>query len=311
MNDRLTRILSARATRTESQGRQVVAASEFRHSLSKQDGAAFPPERNRYHLFVSHACPFSHYVLIARALKRLQGVVSMSRVAPHQDERGWRFDPPDPVSQAETLADIYWRADPAYSGKVTVPVLWDKHSGTIVSNDSGDIFRMLDAAFKGLTRGVPRLRPPELAEEIDMVSAFIRESVNHSVYRAGFAAGQWEYDRAVAELFEALDILEATFPDEDWLLGSQLTEVDARLFVTLIRFDAVYYTHFKCNWRHAYEYPRLWSFARRFYSLPGIAETVCMDDIVSHYYLSHRAINPAGVVPKGPDVIGRLSLSAY
>ncbi|EPC03067.1 hypothetical protein L861_22420 [Litchfieldella anticariensis FP35 = DSM 16096] len=309
MSERLLRVIEEGSVQLES--RDHMAESEFRHMISDDGIDEFVPEKGRYHLFVSYACPFSHYVLLGRALKRLQNIVSVSRVAPLLGARGWRFDPPDPVSRADTLADIYQQTRPQYEGRITVPVLWDKKTSQIVSNDSTDIFLMLDSAFVRLAPATPRLYPEDLAKSLGKVSAFIREYINHGVYQAGFASDQQRYDRAVASLFEALDILEATFPDDDWLFGDRLTEVDIRLFVTLIRFDAVYHTHFKCNWRHAYDYPRLWAFARRFYSLPGVSETVHMKEILNHYYASQQTINPVGIVPRGPDIIGRLSLSAY
>lgn len=309
MSERLLRVIEEGSVQPEPHGR--IAESEFRHMISEDDVDGFVPEKGRYHLFVSYACPFSHYVLLGRALKRLQSIVSVSRVASFLGARGWRFDSPDPVSRADTLAAIYHQTRPKYEGRITVPVLWDKKTRQIVSNDSTDIFLMLDSAFERLVPATPRLYPEDLAKPLGKVSAFIREHINHGVYKAGFATDQQSYDRAVTSLFEALGILEVTFPDDDWLFGDRLTEADIRLFVTLIRFDAVYHTHFKCNWRHAYDYPRLWAFARLFYSLPGISETVHMKEILNHYYASHQTINPVGIVPRGPDVIGRLSLSAY
>lgn len=238
--------------------------------------------------------------MIFRVLKKLEDVISISYLEPAMLENGWTFREPDPLTGARYLYEVYQRADPRYTGRATVPVLWDKRTGTIVNNESSDIVRMLNSEFNAFTDDRTDYYPAELAAEIDALNARIYETVNNGVYRAGFAARQEAYESAVRTLFESLDWLEALLSRQRYLLGDRLTEADWRLFPTLVRFDAVYYGHFKCNLRHVYEYPALWAYTRELYQIPGIAATVAIDEYKAHYYGSHRHINPSGIVPLGP-----------
>ena len=294
-------------------GRFVRSASAFRNWVTP-DGAAgprgtggFAAEPGRYHLYVSLACPWAHRTLIFRKLKKLEDYISVSVVHWLMLEHGWTFAPgegvvPDPINDARYLHQVYTAADPRYSGRVTVPVLWDRKNGSIVNNESAEIIRMLNSAFDALP-GVPPLDfyPAGLREEIDALNARIYETVNNGVYRAGFATTQQAYEEAVAPLFETLDWLDRRLADRTWLTGDAITEADWRLFTTLVRFDAVYYSHFKCNLRRIVDYPHLWRYAQDLYRQPGIAETINFAHIKGHYYGSHRTINPTGIVPAGPS----------
>ena len=292
-------------------GRFVRAPTRFRNWVTP-DGSpgpsgegGFPAESGRYHLYVSLACPWAHRTVIFRKLKGLEDAISLSVVEPLLGSEGWVFGSgpgtvPDFVNRKERLAEIYLLADPRYSGRVTVPVLWDKRRATIVNNESAEIIRMLDSAFDAFTAARPRYRPPELRDEIDRVNDFVYENVNNGVYRAGFARSQEAYEEAFLALFAALDELEARLSGSRYLVGSKLTEADWRLFTTLVRFDAVYYGHFKCNLRRIVDYPNLSNYLRDLYQVPGVAETVSIDHIKRHYYGSHRHINPSGIVPLGP-----------
>ncbi|HET6628195.1 MAG TPA: glutathione S-transferase family protein [Woeseiaceae bacterium] len=294
-------------------GRFVRSASAFRNWVTP-DGAAgpsgkggFAAEPGRYHLYVSLACPWAHRTLIFRKLKNLEDRISVSVVHWLMLEDGWTFAPgdgviPDPVNGARYLHEVYTAADPDYSGRVTVPALWDKETGTIVNNESAEIMRMLNSAFDRLG-GVPPLDfyPAPLREEIDALNARIYETVNNGVYRAGFATTQQAYQEAVAPLFETLDWLDRRLAGQRYLTGGAITEADWRLFTTLVRFDAVYYSHFKCNVRRINDYPHLWPYAEDLYRQPGIADTVNFAHIKGHYYGSHRTINPSGIVPVGPS----------
>lgn len=262
-------------------------------------------EADRYHLYVSLACPWAHRTLIMRALKGLTEVVSVSVVNWLMLDRGWTFDPgsgvvADPVMGAEALYELYVAADPTYTGRVTVPVLWDKALGTIVSNESAEILRMLNSAFQGLGADGTDYYPAACRPEIDEVNARIYDTLSNGVYKAGFATGQSAYEEAVAPLFETLDWLENRLRARRWLVGDALTEADIRLFTTLIRFDAVYVGHFKTNLKRIADYPALSGFVREVYQLPGIADTVDFRHIKGHYYQSHPTINPTGIVPMGP-----------
>jgi glutathionyl-hydroquinone reductase len=299
-------------------GRFERSKSQFRDWVTRDGQPAegrergFKAEPGRYHLYVSYACPWAHRTLILRKLKKLEDVISYSVVHHFMGENGWTFRKEDGATGDDLygldfLHQIYTKADPHYSGRVTVPVLWDRISRRIVSNDSLGIARMLESAFDGFGSSEPRLRPRDLVTEIDVLGGFIGERLNLGVYRAGFAIDQKSYDQAVASLFEALDVLEDRTYQGQWLLGERMTEVDIRLFVTLIRFDLIYHTHFKCNWRHAYEYPRLWSIVRRLYAIKAVAETTRFDEMLAHYYRSHKELNPRAIVPRGPDVLGRLT----
>jgi glutathionyl-hydroquinone reductase len=294
-------------------GRFERKASAFRNWVTP-DGAAgptgvggFPAEGGRYHLYVSLACPWAHRTLIMRRLKGLESAVSLSVVHWLMRERGWTFTPGpcvtgDPINGAEALSQIYVAVDRHYTGRVTVPVLWDKARRTIVSNESAEIIRMLNNAFDGIGAAPGDYYPVPLRAEIDALNERIYREVNNGVYRAGFATTQAAYEEAVMTLFEALDWLEARLSASRFLLGDRLTEADIRLFTTLVRFDAVYHGHFKCNLRRIADYPALSRFTRDIYNLPSVAETVNFDHIKRHYYESHTTINPSGVVPLGPVI---------
>lgn len=273
-------------------------ATQFRNALSAE--GPFKPEAGRYHLYVSWACPWAHRTLIYRKLKGLEQAIGVTYVEPLMLEDGWTLaEGADSVNGARFLWQIYGRADPHYTGRVTVPVLWDRERNAIVNNESAEIIRMLDAWPDA--RG-PLLRPPELAAEIDALNDMIYPAINNGVYRAGFATSQAAYDEAFDQLFATLDALELRLKDRAFLLAESPTEADWRLFTTLIRFDAVYVGHFKCNRRRIADYPELWDYTRALYQAPGIAETVRFDQIKTHYYGSHRTINPTGIIPKGPDL---------
>jgi len=282
-------------------GRFVRHDSSFREQVSSGAGAEFPFEPGRYHLYVSYACPWAHRTLIVRALKQLEQVIDVSVVHWLMGDRGWVFsdDFPDHVNQHNCLYQLYTRAKPDYTGRVTVPVLWDKQRGRIVNNESAEIIRMLNSEFGGAELD---LYPEGLRGEIDEINAWVYSDVNNGVYASGFATTQEAYEEAVQKLFRALDRLEARLATREFLVGEQLTEADVRLFTTLVRFDSVYVGHFKCNRRRLVDYPRLWAFTRRLIALPGVAATVHLDHIKRHYYQSHPSINPSGVVPVGPDI---------
>lgn len=277
------------------------------------DGSAGPTgtggyaaESGRYHLYVSHACPWAHRTLIFRALKGLKPHIGLSVVHPDMLDEGWTFATDFPGTTGDTLfdlpflRDLYTRAAPDVSGRVTVPVLWDRRLNTIVSNESSEIIRMFNSAFDGLTGDSGDYWPVPLRAEIEMLNARIYDEVNNGVYKAGFATTQAAYDAAVGPLFAALDWLETRLADRRWLLGDALTEADWRLFTTLVRFDSVYHLHFKCNRRRIVDYPNLWAYTRALYQTPGVAETVRMDHIVRHYHYSHDTINPYRIIPINP-----------
>jgi putative glutathione S-transferase len=265
----------------------------------------FTAEPGRYHLYVSLACPWAHRTVIFRRLKGLKDLISLSVVEPLMGGEGWVFGAgegaiPDFVNHKQRLADIYLLADSHYTGRVTVPVLWDKRRSTIVNNESAEIIRMFNSAFDAFTDVRTDYYPPELRDEIDRVNHFVYENVNNGVYRAGFASSQEAYEEAFLALFAALEELEARLSGRRYLAGEKLTEADWRLFTTLVRFDAVYYGHFKCDLRRIVDYPNLSNYLRDLYQVPGVAETVSIDHIKRHYYGSHRHINPTGIVPLGP-----------
>ena len=265
----------------------------------------FAAAPGRYHLYVSLACPWAHRTLILRRLKRLEPIIGVSVVNWLMGAHGWSFEPgegvvPDPVHHAAFLHQIYTASAPHYTGRVTVPVLWDRERGRIVSNESADIIRMFNSAFDAAGAAAGDFAPAALLPEIDAVNARIYATVNNGVYRAGFATSQAAYQEAVESLFDSLDWLEQRLSGQRFLVGGQLTEADIRLFSTLIRFDAVYVGHFKCNLRRIVDYPNLWAFTRDLYQWPGIARTVDLGHIKRHYYMSHPTINPTGIVPEGP-----------
>ena len=266
---------------------------------------AYPAEAGRYHLYISLACPWAHRTLIVRKLKRLEEVVSLSVVDFLMAENGWVFsDRPgtirDSVLGKEKLYEVYTTAEPRFSGRVTVPVLWDKQQNRIVNNESAEIIRMFNGAFDDLTGNDLDFYPAPLRGEIDALNERIYPAVNNGVYRAGFATAQKAYEEAFDDVFAELDRLELLLGENRYLVGEYLTEADIRLFTTLIRFDAVYYGHFKCNLRRIADYPNLSNWLREIYQWPGIAETVDFEHIKNHYYGSHKTINPTGIVPKGP-----------
>ena len=294
-------------------GRFVRKAPQFRNWVTA-DGAAgpsgkggFKAEPGRYHLYVSLACPWAHRTLIIRALKGLEKMISVSVVHWYMAKNGWTFDVgdgvvPDMVNGAQFLHQVYTKAKPDYSGRVTVPVLWDKHTKTIVSNESPEIIRMFNAAFDEVGAVQGDYYPEHLRSEIDALNDRIYTTVNNGVYRCGFATTQAAYEEAITPLFDTLDWLEDILSRKRYLTGAQITEADWRLFTTLIRFDPVYVGHFKCNIRRIADYPNLSNYLRDLYQQPGISRTVNMEHIKRHYYESHTSINPSRVVPKGPDI---------
>ena len=291
---------------SESGGRFVREDAQFRDVIGAADGA-FPAESGRYHLYVSLACPWAHRTLIVRSLKGLDAHISVSVVSPIMLENGWTFSTDegssgDTVNGFDFMHQVYTAARPDYSGRVTVPVLWDKRSGNIVNNESADIIRMLGTAFDELTGNDLDLYPAARREEIDRWNARIYPAINNGVYRAGFATTQDAYEEAYREVFAELDHLDAHLTEHRYLAGDALTEADIRLFTTLIRFDAVYHGHFKCNRQRLEDYSALPGYVRDIYQLPGVAESVDFHHIKTHYYASHGMINPTGVVPAGPDI---------
>jgi putative glutathione S-transferase len=289
--------------RAAADGSFLRPATAFRDRI--EAGGRFPPEAGRYHLYVSLACPWAHRALVFRVLKGLEGMIGVSVAHWLMAEEGWTFAPgegvvPDGVNGARALHELYAKADPRYTGRVTVPVLWDKATGGIVSNESAEIIRMLNGAFDALGARPGDYYPAPLRAEIDAVNARVYETLNNGVYRCGFARTQDAYDAAVGPLFDTLDWLEARLARQPFLCGDRITEADWRLWTTLIRFDAVYNGHFKCNLRRILDYPALWDFTRSLYQVPGIAGTVDLGHIKRHYYQSHRGVNPTGIVPAGP-----------
>lgn len=267
----------------------------------------FRAESGRYHLYVARACPWAHRTTIFRELKGLQDHIGLSVTHWLMADDGWTFAPApgvigDPLHDVDTVWQLYARSEPGYTGRVTVPVLWDKQTSRIVSNESADIIRMFNSAFDAIGAAEGDYSPAVLLEEIDGINARVYTGLNNGVYRAGFARSQEAYDSAVAEVFETLDWLEGLLSQQTFLCGDRLTEADWRLFTTLLRFDAVYHGHFKCNLRRLVDYPALWSYTRELYAHPAVSPTVDFDHIKRHYYQSHRHINPTGVVPAGPEI---------
>ena len=268
----------------------------------------FAAESGRYHLYVAYACPWAHRTLIFRALKGLSDHISVSAVHPDMLDEGWTFATDfdgatgDGLFGSRYMRDIYLRAKPDASGRVTVPVLWDKACDTIVSNESAEIIRMFNSAFDGLTGNRDDYRPEPLRDEIDRINARVYETVNNGVYKSGFATTQGAYDDAVQALFGSLDWLEGLLGARRYLTGDRITEADWRLFTTLVRFDSVYHLHFKCNRKRIIDYPNLWGFTRELYQWPGVADTVRMDHIVRHYHYSHDTINPHRIIPINPEL---------
>lgn len=290
-------------------------AAQFRNFVTA-DGSAgptgdsgFKAEPDRYHLYVSLACPWAHRTLIFRQLKGLQDLIDVSVVDYLMADRGWTFQASeqqdnnlvgDQVNQHDLMHQVYTQADANYSGRVTVPVLWDKQQNTIVSNESADIIRMFNTAFNEITGNSIDYYPKALQADIDKINKRVYSDINNGVYKAGFATKQSVYDKEVAELFKALDWVEGILSQNSYLVGDQITEADWRLFTTLIRFDAVYHGHFKCNHQRIVDYPNISHYLRELYQISGVAETINMRHIKNHYYMSHKNINPTGIVPSGP-----------
>ncbi|GAB3016153.1 glutathione S-transferase family protein [Bowmanella dokdonensis] len=291
----------------KNQGKFKREASKFRNEISRQADSRFKPESGRYHLYVSLACPWAHRTLIFRKLKDLESHISVSVVSPDMLGQGWQFDgftgaTVDHLYGFDHLHQLYTKADSGYSGRVTVPVLWDKQEQAIVNNESAEIIRIFNGSFDDLTGNRRDFYPEELREQIDSINDRVYHKVNNGVYKAGFATTQDAYEAAFNELFSTLDWLDSHLAQNRYLAGNRLTEADWRLFTTLVRFDAVYHGHFKCNLRRIADYANLSGYLRELYQYPGIAETVDFNHIKRHYYYSHEQINPTRIVPAGPEV---------
>lgn len=297
-----------------SGGKFERSAAQFRNWITA-DGAAgptgaagFTPDSKRYHLYVSYACPWAHRTLIFRKLKQLESHIDISVVHPDMLSDGWTFETDEMGATGDSLyglpfaRDIYIKADSAYSGRVTVPILWDTHQQTIVSNESSEIIRMFNSAFDGLTGNTDDYWPENLRTDIEEVNSRIYDTLNNGVYKSGFATTQEAYDAAVVPLFDTLDWLENRLATSRYLMGDRLTEADWRLFPTLIRFDLVYHLHFKCNRKRLMDYANLWAYTRELYQFPGVAETVNFAHAVRHYHYSHETINPNRIIPINPKI---------
>jgi putative glutathione S-transferase len=295
-----------------SGGKFVRSNAKFRNWITA-DGSAgptgdsgFAAESGRYHLYISNACPWAHRTMVFRALKNLEEHISVSVVHPDMLSDGWTFEKDDNGANGDALfdlpfvRDIYIKADPQISGRVTVPILWDKKTGTIVSNESSEIIRMFNSAFDAITGNTLDLWPTEMRDVIEVVNSRVYDTVNNGVYKAGFATTQSAYDDAIGPLFESLDWLEGLLGQNRYLLGDTISEADWRLWTTLIRFDPVYHLHFKCNRKRIVDYPNIWAFTRELYQWPGVAATVNMEHIVRHYHYSHETINPNRIIPTNP-----------
>ena len=285
-------------------GKFVRSTAKFRNWITP-DGE-FPAEPDRYHLYVSYACPWAHRTLIFREIKELSDLITVSVVHPDMLSDGWTFDTDFPGATGDTLyglpfaRDIYLKADPKISGRVTVPILWDKKRETIVSNESSEIIRMFNSAFNEVTGNTDDYWPEEMRDAIEEVNERIYDTLNNGVYRSGFATTQDAYDEAVTQLFDTMDWLEDRLSQNRYLMGDRITEADWRLVPTLFRFDPVYHLHFKCNRKRVIDYPNLWAYARELYQWPGVANTVNFDHIVRHYHYSHESINPHRIIPINP-----------
>ncbi len=289
----------------DSKGRFLRPSTTFRDRITADGSSGFKAEAGRYHLYISWACPWANRTAILRTLKGLEDVISLSVVDPVMGDEGWVFSNypgaiPDTVNGTQYVRDVYLKAEPNYTGRVTVPILWDKETKAIVNNESRDIIRMLDTEFGDLAKSDADFYPEDLREAIDKTIDAIYQPINNGVYRAGFATQQEAYEEAVTELFQALDYWEGVLKKQRYLCGDRITEADWCMFTTLFRFDAVYYVHFKCNLRHIYEYPNLWNYLKDLYQQPGVKETCNLEHIKLHYYKSHPNVNPHGIVPKGP-----------
>jgi putative glutathione S-transferase len=295
---------------TDTAGQFVRQASAFRRAVVDAPGAEFPPEAGRYHLYVSYACPWASRTLVVRKLKGLEEAIGVTIVDPVRDDRGWAFGDgsaekgePDPLHGWTYLSEGYALTDPAFDGRVTVPVLWDKKTDSAVNNESSEIIRMLNSEFNAFAKHPEvDLYPEALRDEIDALNDRIYETVNNGVYRSGFASTQAAYEENVVKLFASLDWLEGILGERRYLTGDQITEADWRLVMTLFRFDPVYVGHFKTNLKRIVDYPNLWAYTRELYQYPGVAETVNFDHIKRHYYVTHPSINPTRIVPVGPII---------
>ena len=293
--------------REDEEGRFVRSETSFHDFVTADGSSGYRAEPDRYHLYISWACPWAHRTAILRKLKGLEDAIGLSAVGSFMGDDGWAFydEPgviPDTVNGARYLREVYIKADPSYTGRVTTPVLWDKETGTIVNNESRDIIHMFDHEFDAVPGAKPNVDfcPEDLREDVDRTFDELYEPVNNGVYKTGFAATQEAYEEAVTQLFDALDRWEGVLGRRRYLCGSRITEADWSFFTTLVRFDPVYYGHFKCNLRRVVDYPNLWGYLKDLYGQPGVAETVDFRHIKRHYYRSHESINPTRIVPKGP-----------
>jgi putative glutathione S-transferase len=287
-----------------AKGEFVRQSSRFRDWVTADGSSGYKAEPGRYHLYVALACPWSHRTVIVRQLKGLSDVIGVSYLHPYRDERGWAFDGDeftDSLHGWEFLSSAYLASDASYSARVSVPVLWDRETGRIVSNESADIVRMFGSAWDEWGDASVDLYPAALRSEIDSLNERIYRDVNNAVYMAGFAESQEAYERAYRRVFDTLPWLEERLSSSRYLVGDTLTEVDWRLWVTLVRFDSVYHTHFRCNGARIVDYPNLWAYTRELYQRPGVAETVAMDQIKRHYYTTHDMLNPKRIIPAGPE----------
>lgn len=290
----------------DSDGEFVRPDTQFHNWVKDDPGADFPAEPNRYHLYVSWACPWAHRTLIFRKLKGLEDIIGLSVVHWFMGEHGWTFEEDEdtrpPLHNEQYLHEVYTRAESEFSGRVTVPVLWDKKTETIVNNESSEIIRIFNTAFNQWGNADLDFYPEALRDEIDEINASVYDHVNNGVYKCGFATTQDAYEKAFDALFDTLDSLENRLSQQRFLVGDRITEADWRLFTTLIRFEPVYHYHFKCNKKRLRDYPNLWNYTLDLYQRPGIAETTNFHHIKSHYFGSHETINPHRIVPKGPDI---------
>ena len=296
-----------RRQRQSENGRFVRPETTFRDRVTADGSSGFPAEAGRYHLYVSRACPWAHRTTIVRALEGLEDAISLSSVEPRMGDDGWVFSGwggefQDPLYGADFLREIYARADPDYTGRVTTPVLWDKERETIVNNESREIITVLDTEFGAFATRDVDFYPEDLRDEIEATLDELYDPVNNGVYRSGFATSQAAYEEAVTELFDALDRWEEVLAERRYLCGDSITLADWAFFTTLVRFDPVYHGHFKCNVRRIVDYPNLWCYLRDLYQQPGVAATVDIDHIKRHYYESHESINPTRIVPRGPAI---------
>lgn len=297
----------SRRDQEDEQGRFIRPSTTFRHKITADGSSGFKAESGRYHLYISWACPWAQRTAILRKLKGLEDAIGLSVVAAEIDQNSWEFSDesgaiPDTVNHTNYLWQLYLLAEPKYSGRVTVPVLWDKQTGTIVNNESREIIRMLDTEFDSIAQKDVNFYPQDLRSKIDETIDAIYQPINNGVYRAGFATTQSAYEEAVTELFDALDYWEGVLAKQRYLCGDIITEADWCMFTTLLRFDSVYYVHFKCNLRRIVDYPNLWNYLKDLYQQPGVRETCNLDHIKRHYYKSHPNVNPTRIVPKGPII---------